>query len=538
MSSIPAAPSLRALERGREVLAALSAARTAYALYPPRHPNLVAARTELIGLMRAFWAASTGDPVLFVARHSIYVGPLLLARESLAMFRLIEAFETAGIATLEITRTVGDEDAEYLLRRLDGQHPPAPDSHGLLYDRVTPRLVLDGDRDLEMTELRRAYAVGLETLRDVAVRVTAGQAIDLDIATATVEQLADRVMADPSHALLLTTVKSFDEYTYYHMVNVCLLSIALGQAIGLRRDQVTTLGLGALLHDVGKVNISRDILQHVGSLSEEQWRIVQKHPVDGAGLVLSTGEGLYHPAATVVLEHHAAYDLSGYPALTQRPHPSLPSRLVSVVDCFDAVTSRRAYRSPAQRRDALEILEAGAGHGFDPKVVRVFLTLLGLFPVGSLVQLESGEVALVVRNHERLLARPTVMVVLDAGGNVADLEERDLSLTDGRDRYRWTVSRTLDAATLGIDVVDLLATGDLSSATLAASADARRHDGDEEAGGDDEAGEGPGGLVHEPSFGEPVPEGYVDTHNQPGSHHHIDPADGRLDPEVSAPTEE
>jgi HD-GYP domain-containing protein (c-di-GMP phosphodiesterase class II) len=489
----------RTLDHARAFLRALASARQVHGLYPAGHPNRRQALSELLVRTRGLLDAQTDPPVLFVARHSLYLGRSLLARESLSLFRLVEAFERAPIHAVEISREVGEDDLEALLGMLAGERPVTDRVGGLVLNRLEPEVVTGPAEDLDLTSLRRAYAAGLETLRDTALRVASGRNVDLDAATAVVDNLADEVMNDPSHALLLTTVKSYDEYTYYHMMNVCLLSIALGQAIGLRRDQVITLGLGGLLHDVGKVTIPEDVLFHVGTLSAEQWRIVQQHPIDGAGLVFATAEGLYHPAATVVLEHHAAYDLSGYPSLTHRAHPSVPARLVSVVDCFDAVTSKRSYRSPAGRRQALEIIESGSGRGFDPRLVRIFTSLLGLFPVGSLVELDSGETGLVVDNHPERLSRPKVLIVLDAAGNTVEPEERDLTATAPDGAYRWRVVRAISPDTLGIDVVGFLTTGELEL--------------------DRSGNGGRGGLVHEPSFGEAPPEGYVDTHNAPGHGH-------------------
>jgi HD-GYP domain-containing protein (c-di-GMP phosphodiesterase class II) len=314
----------------------------------------------------------------------------------------------------------------------------------------------------------------------------------MDATVRLTEHLAELISEDPAQALLLTTVKSYDEYTYHHMVNVCILSLALARAIGLSHEQSIALGIGGLLHDVGKVKVPREVLQHDGLLNEEQWRLIQHHPVDGAGLVAVTTHDPLHPAVSVVLEHHAAFDGSGYPSLSGRRVASLPSRIVSVADCFDAITSKRSYRKPEERRQALAILQTGAGRSFDPRVVRTFVRLVGLFPVGSLVQLSTGEVGVVVRNHEHALGRPTIRLVLDAQGSAAEATEIDLSekLPDGA--FRWSVVRTIDPVEMGIDMLSLLASGQLDVPIP--------------------ADEGPG-LVHEPAPGETPPPGYVDTHS-------------------------
>ena len=208
-------------------------------------------------------------------------------------------------------------------------------------------------------------------------------------------------------------------------------------------------------------------------------------------MIIQTSRDLFHPAATIILEHHAAYDSSGYPSLRGHRQPTLLSRIVAVADCFDAVTSARPYRQPEERRQALSLLQAGAGKAFDPRVVRAFVRMMGLYPIGTLAELSTGEVGVVVGNHERALARPTLRMILDASGNPCDPEERDLGQRIGDD-YRWTVRRTIDARDLDIDMLTLLASGEL-----------------EPEGHQQESGPG---LVHEPSPGETPPPGYVEAH--------------------------
>ncbi len=484
-----------ALDIARELLRATASARQNYGLYQPGHPNRESGAREILSLLRDLRDQFDEDPVLFVTRHSFYLGGSLLAQESLSLYRLIEAFEKSEVHAVEVFPSASEADVDALLRLLSGEPGAAADLRGLAINRVSPE-VRDDDGE-QMSELRRHYGVGLELLRQTAARVTAGRPVDLEMTTQVVQQMADQIVEDPTQALLLTTVKSYDEYTYYHMVNVCMLSLALGCAVGLSREQVVALGIGGLLHDVGKVNVPQDVLREAGPLDEEQWRLIQRHPVEGAGLMFGTSEGLFHPAVSVVLEHHSAYDLSGYPRLSGRPHPSLPARMVAVADCFDAVTTDRPYRKAEERRQALNILQTGAGRGYDPQVVRTFVRLLGVFPVGSLVKLSTGAVGVVVRNHDRLLARPTIRMVLDVHGNVAEPEEIGLDERRPDGAFRWIVERSMDPQELGIDVSSLLLEGEV----------------EEQAGA--EEGEPVPGLIHEPAFGEEPPENYVDTHNAP-----------------------
>jgi HD-GYP domain-containing protein (c-di-GMP phosphodiesterase class II) len=476
--------------RAREFLRTLSAARQVYALYPREHPKRMETTADLTGQIGRLCDARGRPVVLFMSDGNFYMGATLLAWESLTLNRLAQSMAEAGVRSLEFRPGVTQSDADALLRLLMGEKAAENELAWIGVNRATP-VVPDADVS-GMSELLQSYAAGLELLRQTAARLLAGRPADLDATVRLTEHLAELISEDPAQALLLTTVKSYDEYTYHHMVNVCILSLALARAIGLSHEQSIALGIGGLLHDVGKVKVPREVLQHDGLLNEEQWRLIQRHPVDGAGLVAVTTRDPLHPAMSVVLEHHAAFDGSGYPSLSGRRVASLPSRIVSVADCFDAITSKRSYRKPEERRQALAILQTGAGRSFDPRVVRTFVRLVGLFPVGSLVQLSTGEVGVVVRNHERALGRPTIRLVLDAEGNAADATEIDLSEKVPDGAFRWSVVRTIDPVEMGVDMLSLLASGRLDVPIP--------------------PDEGPG-LVHEPAPGETPPPGYVDTHS-------------------------
>ena len=497
-------PTDREIRIVRELLRSLSSGRQIHLLYPVGHTKRGEAARELREHVLRLREQHGGEPALFVTDGNFYLGPTLLPWESLTLFGLARSFADVDVRSLEFLPDPSTEEMDALLRLLSGEVAAPDELNAVGMNRVGPGAP-PIPPEAGMGELLRSYAAGLDLLRTTAARLLAGRPADMDATVRLTERIADLLVADPAQALLLTTVKSYDEYTYHHMVNVCILSLALAHAIGLPRDEAVALGIGGLLHDVGKVKVPAEILQHDGALDEEQWRLIRRHPVDGAGLVLVTSRDTYHPAVAPVLEHHVAFDGSGYPALSGGRQPSLSSRLVSVADCFDAVTSKRSYREPEERRQALSILQAGAGRAYDPRVVRTFVRMVGIFPVGSLVRLSTGEVAAVVRNHEELLARPIVRVVLDADGEGSEPVEFDLSEPGPDGSPLRTVERSVDPAEVGVDMLSLLASVPLGMPPP------------------DDTGPG---LVHEPAPGEEVPQGYVEEHGAVG------PLDLPIDPEA------
>jgi HD-GYP domain-containing protein (c-di-GMP phosphodiesterase class II) len=474
----------------RELLRGLSSARQVYTLYPAGHPKRDDVARDLVSVIRRLRDARANDPVVFVSDGNFYLGPTLLAWESLTHHRLAGAFADAGVQSLEFQADVAPLETDALVRLALGEEAARDELRAISVNRAGPQAPAAQGA---FGELLQSYAAGLELLRQTAARLLAGRPADLDATVRLTEHLADLIADDPAQALILTTVKSYDEYTYHHMVNVCILTLALARAIGLPRERAIALGIGGLLHDVGKVKVPQDVLQHDGALDEEQWRLIRRHPVDGAGLILVTTGDPLNPALSVVLEHHAAFDGSGYPSLSGRRGPSLPARLVAVADSFDALTSKRSYRKPEERRQALNLLQAGAGRAYDPRVVRTFVRLLGVFPVGSLVHLSDDRIAVVVRNHERLLARPTVRPVLDAHGSPIDeSEEVDLAEQDATGRYSLSVIRSIDPVDVGVEMLSLLASGRLD---IPPPPDQGV------------------GLIHEPAPGEEPPPGFpLDVH--------------------------
>lgn len=491
------------IEVAGELLRSLAAAQRNAALYPLGHPQRLAQGASLQAHAQRLRGAVDGETSLFVDRGGFYLGSTLLPRASLAYNGLAAAAQEAGITSVTITDEADASSFDALVEVLAHAAPLRRDLGGLHCNTVRPLVRDEQPWEARLTDLRGAYAHAITVLRRASEQARQRRPLDLADAVAVVDRLATAIARDPGDALLLSVMRSDDEYTAFHMVNVSLLSIALGQAIGLRPDQVQVLGLGALLHDIGTVHVPAEILASTGRLDAEQWRLVQRHPVDGAGMLLSTGPGLYHPAAAILLEHHIGVDGSGYPAL-QGHRPSAASRMVAVADCFDAMTSRRSYREPVTRAEAIRLLGVAAGHGLDARAVAAFGTMVGRFPVGSLVRLSTGEAGIVT--GARRDDRPRVLILLDATDTPVPIEERVLSEASATG---VSVVASLDPDDHGIDLPGFVAAGRLPTRAPA----------------------GAGDVGHEPSQAERAPDG--DAHAHPS---HPTPL-GRLDPDVSPPIE-
>jgi HD-GYP domain-containing protein (c-di-GMP phosphodiesterase class II) len=306
-------------------------------------------------------------------------------------------------------------------------------------------------------ESRQTYMRTLNVTREVFKSARVGGTVGVRTARKALRGVVDQVLKDEGSILGLTTLRDFDEYTYVHSVNVCILAVALGRRLGLSKLQLLDLGLAAVLHDVGKARIPLEILNKRGSLTNEEFDVVRQHTWKGVLSLMAMPFGGSRPwrAMTVAFEHHQRVDLSGYPRVRRPRQLSLFSRIVAVADSFDAATSKRVYRevtwTPA---DVLRDMRDTTRHGLDPVVVKAFINMVGLYPLGTVVVLDAGEVAVVVGvpSDPAQSARPVVRLVLGPDGTrIAGEVTIDLASPDAPPR---TIVRTEDPDRHGIVVTD------------------------------------------------------------------------------------
>jgi HD-GYP domain-containing protein (c-di-GMP phosphodiesterase class II) len=246
----------------------------------------------------------------------------------------------------------------------------------------------------------------------------------------------------------LTSIKSFDEYTFAHSVNVCILSVALGTRLGLSKRELSELGFAALFHDVGKVRLPIEILNKPGELTEEEWVEVRKHPVFGVKALLARRsiDRFCTRAMVVSFEHHQKLDQTGYPETSVQRDLDLFSRIVTIVDVYDSMTSGRVYaKTPLTPDEALRRMLQKQGKSFDAVLLKVFINMLGIYPVGSVVVLDTGEIGVVMEANPAELSRPEVAIIADRFGKRDKVETVKLTKKDEKTgKHTRTILRTID----------------------------------------------------------------------------------------------
>ena len=281
---------------------------------------------------------------------------------------------------------------------------------------------------------------------------------DLGSAKTMIDDLAQAVVQNRSALMALTALKEYDNYTFTHMVNVSILTMAQARGLGIDGSLLRMFGLAALMHDIGKVKTPAEILNKPDKLTDEEFRIMKRHTIDGAEMLRGTPD-IPALAPIVAFEHHLRIDGSGYPDGVSRPSLNLATMLCSIADVYDAMRSQRRYQQAFPSERILAVLQRNDGSQFDQNLVRRFVQLLGIYPMGNLVELDTGEIAIVLQVHAPDPYRPKVRVLFAADGSRLELP-RDVNLWDQStspdDHRPASIITPLNPSDYGIDPLSFI----------------------------------------------------------------------------------
>ena len=465
--------------RGRDFIISLYGTLRAIKLYPVAHTAVQRSLSELSGIAREIVTREKELDLRFSGEF-LFINStrLRLDLTNYASFGyLLRICRESGIGLIRVGADATDRAWLVLLSQVDNASGDDPDARR---DGIIHRLADAGLSSIELgppqddqvdaeqgQQLRDAanhtYTRSVALTRDVINSVRLGRVPSIRKIKRVVQRIVDQILNEETSLIGLTTIRDYDDYTFTHSVNVCIFSVALGRRLGMSKLQLFDLGLSALMHDIGKSRISVGILRKSEDLSEDDWRGIAAHPWLGV-LVLFQLKGqqeeVSYRAMTVAYEHHMRNDLSGYPQVVRPRTISMTSKIVAIADGYDAATSRRAYRTvPYSPAAVLQEMRDNPRRGMDPVVVKAFINLLGIYPVGTLVVLDTFELAVVSAANSRLdaLSRPMVKIVSDAQGNVVvPPVEVDLAQADGNGDYPRTIIKTADPDRYGINIGDYI----------------------------------------------------------------------------------
>lgn len=307
---------------------------------------------------------------------------------------------------------------------------------------------------------KKVFCKSMSHLKESFARQKENEKVPWKTSRRLIQSIVNLISQDESFMIGMTNIKNYDEYTVNHSTNVAVLAISFGRRLGLDKEEMIELGMSAFFHDVGKLDVPKEILEKKDKLSEEERKIIQKHTFHGVEKLLNMKDSSYLPVKTlyVALEHHLWANLSGYPKYWKRNKVGLYSKIVKICDFFDSVTTQRPYRKHVLTRDeALSLMMEKSGTEFDPVLLKVFANLVGVYPIGSLVSLDTKELAIVMEANPEIafMLRPKVKLITNKRGKKIDGDIIDLTEMDSKKRdFKRTIVKSLDPNKYNIRISD------------------------------------------------------------------------------------
>ncbi|HEY7685536.1 MAG TPA: HD domain-containing phosphohydrolase [Gemmatimonadales bacterium] len=462
---------------GREFLVVFYTALRSLKLYPIENAQVQKALDDLHASARHVLDVEP-ELELRLQGEFIYVNStrLRLALENYASFsHVLAVMRQCGVGTIRVEEGVDRRQLQILVSLMlayaarEASADKIYEIQSKLVEANAGQVFVDppveseeGQADSERAKeaAKRTYARSVAVTREVINSLRMGRTANVKRVKRAVQTIVDQVLNNESSLLGLTTLRDYDEYTFTHSVNVCIFSVALGRKLGLSKLQLYDLGMAALFHDVGKSRVPLEVLNKEGGLSEDEWRILQAHPWLGVLTLFGLrgyGEIPYR-GMIVAFEHHMKTDLTGYPKSIRPRSLSIFSKVIAVADGFDAATSRRIYQTiPIQPDQVLKEMWENPRRGYDPVVVKAFINLIGVYPVGTCVILDTYEVAIVhaANTDVSQVHRPMVRVVASPDGAIQRPGElADLALRDEQGGFPRTIVKVTDPEKYGIKVSD------------------------------------------------------------------------------------
>ncbi|HWT82602.1 MAG TPA: HD-GYP domain-containing protein [Candidatus Methylomirabilis sp.] len=449
-------------------------------MYPPTHPTAARFLSRISEDLNALLGQQESLTLGVVDHALVAVGLPFTGTEAIAQ-AFAKRLEERGIGSIDFVRGFSPEEVSQCVQTLAmppealGRLGPVDEvleKKGVRTIRLSSRVPTMGEDEQpeekdkakgdeeEIPGLGRGlvlYREAVGSVKRILADARMGKIPSLSEARLAVAGLVDGVLQHQNAMLALTLMKSYDEYLFNHSVNVSVLCIALGQALGLDPETIREMGLGALLHDVGKVHWPESLYLKPRGLSDEEWALVQRHPLDGAGIVEKMGN-VSTTTMEVVLEHHLRFDRKGYPIVDPEKEPGFFGMIAQIADAYDAITTSRVYQNAFEPSRAMARLQSLAGTVFDPKLLETFVRMVGIYPVGSLVRLSTGELALVVKANPTDSSRPFVRLLFDRTGRRL-VEEKEVDLTEqdpASGLFRRNIIMAVDPISKNFDVAKYL----------------------------------------------------------------------------------
>jgi len=433
----------------KQVVQVLAAAIKGLRLYAVDHPatakQVETLQNGLFGLLQHKKLIKMGilEGTLFVEDH-------LFMQEFPAATELAKLFESRELIGLEFMAGLSANEIQALLHLLHSGGGKGQDFADALTSQGVKKIrAVAAEDDDDDQQPRKVYRKALKVVDQIFQDVRMGEIPSSAEAINVVKSMAQMTMTEPHAMMALSMLKDYDNYTFTHSVNVSVIALAVGRACSLSEEQLKTLGLGGLLHDLGKLRIDVDIITKPGRLTDSEFDAIKEHPGFGAEIIKEM-EDVTPEVMEIVLGHHLRYDRSGYPASAMSNINSPLVQMVAIADAYDAMTTLRSYQRPFTPRKAIARLREISGSSLHPEYVTPFIESLGAYPVGSLVRLDNNEIGLVTKVDTQDTSLVDIKVLFNPAGKLLE-EPFMVQLHPNQSR---SIVAEVDPHTKGIDVTD------------------------------------------------------------------------------------
>ena len=416
-----------------------------------------------------------GKITIKVIDGRIFVRDRLVRFDSEGIVRarsVIDAWHQLGVGGVTLDDSLDNRQIDkfiYLVNSLDRQNRNREDVAQRLTElgiegisllaavrRERKAVLSEEKRKLMRRTARVTFFRAISVVEESMIRASHDKEIDISKARRVVHSLIEQISEDECSLIELTNIRDFDEYTYAHCANVCVYSLTIGVKLGLDRMQLSDLGFAALFHDIGKIKLPEDLIRKPDIFDENDWIQMQRHPLLGAKTILRNlrfSRQTAH-AAVVAFEHHINRDYTGYPSLVNRKPINLFSRIVTIADTFDALSSGRLYiKKPIPPDEVLRKMMYQMNVKFDEFLMKLFVNIIGVYPPGTMVLLSDDRLGVITRTNQNALSRPVVKIIGDKSGPYVRFDEIDLSEIENAGKK---VVRIIDPAKYNIDVKNII----------------------------------------------------------------------------------
>ena len=442
-----------------ELLRRFAAALRSGQLYSRNHP-IIARNLEALSAALQLLHGFESSVVIGLVGDELIVDDVPVAKADV-LGGLMRRLKQLAVERISIDRGVTHDQLAAFVEAVttlepasDADPPPFPALPHIRVGRIKVAQRIEDDAT-DMATFKKMYTEAVSVAEAVWESAQTEAQPDATVARTMIDGLAQAVSQNRTALLALTTLKNYDNYTFTHMVNVSILTMGQARTLGVDGPLLREFGLAALMHDIGKVRTPLEILNKPDKLTDDEFVIMRRHTVDGAEILRATPD-IPTLAPIVAFEHHLRLDGSGYPFGVVRNGLNLATMLCSIADVYDAMRSRRQYQQAFPSDRIVAVLKSNDGHQFEQHLVRRFTQLVGIYPPGNVVKLDSGEIAVVVKVYAPDPQRPQVKVVVNRHGvrleTPYELNLWEQSPADGP----RTVVAPIDPATLDFDPLMLL----------------------------------------------------------------------------------